>query len=207
MKEKYEPRKVTLDKELHIGDYTINVTFTATTSLGDDGIGSYEFWGAIGFDSQPYEYIEEIDDIEEDGAKRLAAILSELKQTLARVRIAESGYMFIFDGKSQMLIHPTLTGKKISEMISALSRIARADGKITEEETRILESVQINVILYDQALSDALDDGIIDNIEKEMLEALKIRILDEAWDIAKVSEGVSEDELKILDVVLRKLKG
>ena len=97
--------------------------------------------------------------------------------------------------------------KKITDMISALSRIAHADGKITDEETEILESVQINVLLYDQALSDALEDGIIDSDEKDLLNSLKIRILDEAWDIAKVSEGVSDDELRILEVILRKLNG
>ena len=95
--------------------------------------------------------------------------------------------------------------KRISDMISALAKIALADGKITKDEKTILESVQINLMMYDSALDTALEDGIIDDSEKDFLNGLKMQILGDAWDIAKVSEGVSDDELKLLEVLLNKL--
>ncbi|MBF9014047.1 MULTISPECIES: cache domain-containing protein [unclassified Oceanispirochaeta] len=51
-----------------------------------------------------------IDDIEEDVQKRISAVLEELKDTFSRVDIPESGYMFIFSGDKQYLIHPLLEG-------------------------------------------------------------------------------------------------
>lgn len=51
-----------------------------------------------------------IDDIENDAQRRLAAIIDELGKIFARVRVAETGYMFIFNGKKEMLIHPNIAG-------------------------------------------------------------------------------------------------
>lgn len=95
---------------------------------------------------------------------------------------------------------------KLQEIISSITKAARADGKITEEEKEILEAVQINVLVYDQVLEDALDDGIITDKEKDTLTALKHQILNDAWDIASISEGVSDDELKLLQVLLKEIE-
>ncbi|MCY3413803.1 MAG: hypothetical protein INQ03_19320 [Candidatus Heimdallarchaeota archaeon] len=93
--------------------------------------------------------------------------------------------------------------KKISELVTALTKIALADGKISPKEAAILESVQINFILYDQALESALEDGVIDQSEKTLLTKLKNKIMGEAADIVNVSEGVSEAEMKLLEVLLK----
>ena len=96
--------------------------------------------------------------------------------------------------------------QKISELINTLTKIALADDKITTEEAKILDSVQISVLLYDQALDNALDDGVIDESEKGLLTALKNKILEEAADILNVSEGISDKELKLLQVILNKFQ-
>jgi hypothetical protein len=95
---------------------------------------------------------------------------------------------------------------RLQEIIKSITSAARADGKITDEEAELLESVQINVLIYDQALEDALDDGIISDEENDTLNGLKHQILNDAYDIANISEGVSEDEIKILQVLLRELE-
>lgn len=51
-----------------------------------------------------------IDDIEADVQKRLNAIIAELQQTFSKVRLSESGYMFIFTGDYKVLVHPVLAG-------------------------------------------------------------------------------------------------
>jgi PAS domain S-box-containing protein len=49
-----------------------------------------------------------IDDIEKDTKKRQDAILVELEETFSKVKVGENGYMFIFSGDMNMLVHPTL---------------------------------------------------------------------------------------------------
>ena len=95
---------------------------------------------------------------------------------------------------------------KIRELVAAVSRAALADGKITKEEAEILEAVQVNALVYDQAVDDAREDGIITSEEKDTITALKHQILNDAWDIASVSEGVSNDELLLLQALLAKLE-
>ena len=58
-----------------------------------------------------------MEDIESDAQKRLDAIVRDLKQTFDNVRIAESGYLFLFNGKKEIIIHPSLSGKALAEVV------------------------------------------------------------------------------------------
>lgn len=99
------------------------------------------------------------------------------------------------------------TEEKLQEVVAAVTKAALADGKITQEEAEILEAVQINTLIYEQALADALEDGIITNEENDTLEGLKQQILSDAWDIASISDNtVSNDELKMLEILLKKIE-
>lgn len=51
-----------------------------------------------------------IDDIEKNVQMRLNAIVAELQQAFLKIHLNKSGYMYIFDGKNQILVHPTLAG-------------------------------------------------------------------------------------------------
>ncbi|MBU2627553.1 MAG: cache domain-containing protein [Proteobacteria bacterium] len=51
-----------------------------------------------------------IEDIEADAQKRLDAIITELQQTFSKIRLAKSGYMYIFNGDYRFLVHPVLAG-------------------------------------------------------------------------------------------------
>ena len=88
---------------------------------------------------------------------------------------------------------------RLQKIIESITKTALADGVITEEERQILESVQINVLVYDQALEDALEDGIIDQEEQDT-------VLNDAYEIAEVSQGVSKDEIKLLQVLLAEIE-
>ena len=57
-----------------------------------------------------------IDDIEQEAARKLEAILKNLRKTLAKVKVAKTGYIFVFNGQKRMLIHPVLTGQDVSEL-------------------------------------------------------------------------------------------
>ncbi|CAN2043528.1 two-component system, NtrC family, sensor kinase [Candidatus Magnetomoraceae bacterium gMMP-1] len=55
-----------------------------------------------------------IDDIEKDAQRRLDAVLVELTQTFSKIKLAQTGYMFLFTGKKEMLIHPTFKEMEIA---------------------------------------------------------------------------------------------
>ena len=55
-----------------------------------------------------------VDDIDEEARKKLEAILEGLSDNFSKIRIARTGYLFLFDGKKQMLVHPELSGKNVS---------------------------------------------------------------------------------------------
>ncbi len=57
-----------------------------------------------------------VDDIEEAARKKLEDIIEGLKDHLSRIRIARTGYLFLFNAKKEMLIHPNLAGKDVSKI-------------------------------------------------------------------------------------------
>ncbi len=57
-----------------------------------------------------------MDDLEEDIRKRFDAILHELQTSFAQIRIGESGYIFIFTGKQELIVHPTYVGNTTSTL-------------------------------------------------------------------------------------------
>lgn len=59
-----------------------------------------------------------IDDIEAEAQRRLTAIVEELSQTFAQVRIAQNGYMFLFNGQKVMLIHPSVENGQLQSSIN-----------------------------------------------------------------------------------------
>ena len=62
-----------------------------------------------------------VEDIELDAQKRLDAIIHDLRQTFSNVKIAESGYLFLFNGNRELIIHPSLSGNALAEAINLSS--------------------------------------------------------------------------------------
>ena len=59
-----------------------------------------------------------IDDIETEAKKRIEAVIEELKIGLSKVKIAETGYVFIIGGDKRMVIHPAIPrGTDVSKVI------------------------------------------------------------------------------------------
>lgn len=76
-----------------------------------------------------------LDDIDAEVAKHKAEAIAQLRDALNRIRIARTGYVYIFDGHNTMLIHPNgniegsafgalqdpATGKSIAEELKAVA--------------------------------------------------------------------------------------
>jgi sigma-B regulation protein RsbU (phosphoserine phosphatase) len=50
-----------------------------------------------------------IEDIEADARKKLGQIIQELQETFGKVKIAQNGYLFLFNGKREVLIPPRVS--------------------------------------------------------------------------------------------------
>jgi phosphoserine phosphatase RsbU/P len=62
-----------------------------------------------------------VEDIELDAQKRFDAIIQDLKKTFSNVKIAEGGYLFLFNGSEELIIHPSLSGKAHAETVNLLT--------------------------------------------------------------------------------------
>ena len=51
-----------------------------------------------------------VDDLELHVNERIDAVLAELNETFGKIKIAESGYLYIFTGKRKMIYHPLYKG-------------------------------------------------------------------------------------------------
>lgn len=76
-----------------------------------------------------------IDDIEEEIKKRHDAILKELKQTFKKIRVANSGYMYLFNHKQEMIIHPSLEGEDFSNLVNPVTNNPILKDLIAAEKT------------------------------------------------------------------------
>jgi PAS domain S-box-containing protein len=64
-----------------------------------------------------------IDDIESDAKERYDKVINELEQSFSKIRYSKSGYMFIFDGSFNTVIHPQLgRGRYLRNEIDPVSK-------------------------------------------------------------------------------------
>ncbi|MFI0400217.1 MAG: cache domain-containing protein [Thiolinea sp.] len=110
-----------------------------------DGAGFYEYqWqrpaGAQALDK--YSYVKNypewglvigagvfLDDLEKEIQQRKDRAINELRKALQEIKVAKTGYLFIFDAHNQMLIHPNanIDRTDIAELINPLSQNKIAD--------------------------------------------------------------------------------
>ena len=99
----------------------------------DEGFHTY-WWKKNKKDNTPYEKLTftknfsdwnmvigtgvYIDDIEKDVEKRKEELMQQLQEIIKTTKIGKTGYLYIFDGKGQMLIHPNsnINGKNFSKL-------------------------------------------------------------------------------------------
>ena len=60
-----------------------------------------------------------LDDIENDVENRLNAVIEELKQTMGKIKLGETGYFFIFNSKHEFILHP-IFNQNVSDSVADL---------------------------------------------------------------------------------------
>ncbi|MHA2503086.1 MAG: hypothetical protein ACXAE3_09460 [Candidatus Kariarchaeaceae archaeon] len=88
-----------------------------------------------------------------------------------------------------------------SEINQKMIDIAKQNGIITADEQAIIESVKENIAKYFEVLHQSYDDDIITSDEQNDMYALRKRIMDEAVEIAKDDNQITQDEFALLRVI------
>lgn len=127
------------DPKLHGADYSQVrdvrgnlIVPVVVDSARKNGQGFYSYWWRKLGETEPsekltyFKHLPEwkwviatgvyIDEIEKQAQKKMDTMIQGLSESFAKVRIAQTGYMFIFDGKKKMIIHPVLSGQDVTEM-------------------------------------------------------------------------------------------
>lgn len=63
-----------------------------------------------------------VEDIEADAQKRMDAIVTDLKQTFGNVKFAKTGFLFLFNGKKEIIIPPPSSTTPLGEAVNTLTR-------------------------------------------------------------------------------------
>ncbi|HPY42640.1 MAG TPA: cache domain-containing protein, partial [Thiolinea sp.] len=110
-----------------------------------DGEGYYEYQWQRPHGAQPldkYSYVKNypewglvigagvfLDDLEKEIQQRKDRAINELRKALTEIKVAKTGYLFIFDAHNQMLIHPNanIDRTDIADLINPLSQNKIAD--------------------------------------------------------------------------------
>lgn len=124
----------------------------------DDGKGFYSYWWRRLGQQEPAEKLSYfvhfpewnwvlvsgvyIDDVEREIQCRLDAALEELRVAFSKIKVAKSGYIFVFNDQKEILIHPALTGEMDDALmnhpisrkaiIEKLSQVAFSENKHLE---------------------------------------------------------------------------
>lgn len=89
------------------------------------------------------------------------------------------------------------------ETIRELLKIAHNDGLLTMDEFTLISNVNVGLSDYEKHLEKAMEDGVIDNVEKVILRELKMKIYEKA-NVLVNADGIITDDEKALLVALSK---
>lgn len=87
---------------------------------------------------------------------------------------------------------------RANRVMEDLIDIAVRDKNISEEEKKILFSINKNLEQYARLIIESISDNEITDEEKEDIAMLEQKIIDDANNIALNDENLSDDEKKLL---------
>ncbi len=87
--------------------------------------------------------------------------------------------------------------------MSELLKIAREDGRLSNDEISILEQAEIGIVQYEDYLLRAASDDYLSDDERSTLDDLKTRMLTRVQESIDADSSMSEDEMALLTRLLR----
>ncbi len=94
----------------------------------------------------------------------------------------------------------------LTNLIKTMTKLAKEDQVITEEEEELLTNAQINMMTYDNMIVEFLEDGVIDEEESDILQSFKEMIVQEAVELSNLSTDPNSKEMKTLSNLIEYLR-
>ncbi|MCG3217608.1 MAG: hypothetical protein KAR35_01295 [Candidatus Heimdallarchaeota archaeon] len=94
----------------------------------------------------------------------------------------------------------------LTNLIKTMTKLAKEDQVITEEEEELLTNAQINMMTYDNMIVEFLEDGVIDEEESDILQNFKEMIVQEAVELSNLSTDPNSKEMKTLSNLIEYLR-
>ncbi len=93
--------------------------------------------------------------------------------------------------------------KRFKTGLKQLIEKAKEDEIITEEEAKIIEIAENNIKEYETVLNKALEDGLIDQEERNNLIALEEKLMEETYFQAINDNILDDDEILLLKTLYK----
>lgn len=96
--------------------------------------------------------------------------------------------------------------RSIQDLYDLLLKKAKEDGIITSEEQAILDHVELEIEKYEKMVEEAMEDNVITEEESNQLKKQRSIMLEGAWVTADEDSVISQDEARLLNLLLKLLK-
>lgn len=120
---------------------------------------------------------------------------------LLKLKIGD--YITFVEKNGEIIVTKVFEMSQLDELIQDLVTIALQDGKITEEEKKLIKSIYENITTFKQAYRKAWKDEMITPEEKGILTHLWKRIYDKPAESVQKEKKITLDEMKLLMSVFR----
>ena len=96
--------------------------------------------------------------------------------------------------------------EKLEELYKKLYEQAEIDGKVTEDEEKILQNIKLGIDEFKKYADKALEDNLITVSEHTKMLQLQNKILRESERQAMEDDKISDDERDLLQHLIRSIR-
>ena len=108
------------------------------------------------------------------------------------------------DKEVQLVLDKLQTANRVMENLIDLSM---ADDRMSEDEKKMLLSINANLENYAKAIIESVGDGKISEKENLKINQIEQMIIKDAQSIAQEDEKISDEEKRLLDMLVDAIKG
>lgn len=96
--------------------------------------------------------------------------------------------------------------EKLEELYKKLYEQAEIDGKVTEDEEKILQNIKLGIDEFKKYADKALEDNLVTVSEHTKMLQLQNKILRESERQAMEDDKISDDERELLQLLIRSIR-
>ena len=89
----------------------------------------------------------------------------------------------------------------MTNVLRDLMITANKDGKITDDEKALIDSVSVDLNTYQQAVTKALEEGVITEQQQQSLDSIKDQILRNMYHVASKDKKITSDERALIEKI------